>query len=318
MKIIAKSMILAMSVGALSMGTSLWGSSLELTEEVAKAPENASPVSYSRKDASIFSFQTRVPFGENREFIDEPAPVRPTDNPPSEEELAWRRELEASRLAMSSESADSKGSEEKKPPKSRRKSVKEASKKSRESSPMTGRRRAGSGVKKDEPVAAFLSASSSVTRDEITLLSPTKVTFVEEADNEGPVMEAAFSSPIEWVPEKLSHDEVKKLLAIPLGWKAIKIGSDSTVAGDVALQKESIQGGLASHKLPSPGVQRIADILLDYPDATAELDVEEKRHIHTLSEQGFDGFFGHYYLVHPTDKSKLAGSNFTIAFARKK
>ncbi|MBN9413715.1 MAG: hypothetical protein J0H12_07355 [Candidatus Paracaedimonas acanthamoebae] len=318
MKIVSKNIVLGVSMWMLSMGPSLWASSTEFPEELPERSESSLPAFPPQKEALNFSFQIRVPFmAEEREIIlDEPAPILPSGNPPTEEELAWREALIAK--ASSSKSADAEKS-----PKSRKKpinkthSIKESKGSSDERSPKNGRRRAGSGVKKDEPVAAFLSASSSVTHDEITFQPPAKVTYLKEDENKDPVIGVTFAVPLKGAPEKLTQEQIRELLGIPLKRKIIEIGFNSTVAGDVATKKVELEGGLASHKLTALGVQRISHILDTHPDAIAKLDSDEKRNDHTVKDQGYEyGFLGYYDLHLPSGK-KISESRFRIAIALK-
>src|SRR5690606_10560337 len=108
----------------------------------------------------------------------------------------------------------------------------------------------------EKDVLEELLPSSNVKKSIRGPLVPKKVTFLEE-DEQGPVMEVMLPSSIVNAPASLTHDEVKRLLDIPLVYKILELGFGSRLSGDVAKQKEEIQGGLASHKLPAIGVNRI-------------------------------------------------------------
>ncbi len=150
-------------------------------------------------------------------------------------------------------------------------------------------------------------------------LEPKKVTFLEE--NEECVAEKAIlSSSIVSAPNTLTHEQVKLLLDIPLEYSTIKLNFGVEISGQMASRKSDIQGGLAYHKLPAAGVTRIANILEEYPKSYAMLDIDEKRPVHTLSADGYQGVLGHYNLILSQEEGGykvLPKSKFTIAFATK-
>ncbi|AIL13167.1 hypothetical protein IM40_06095 [Candidatus Paracaedimonas acanthamoebae] len=323
MKNVAKKIVLSVSVWAVSAGASLWASQ---PEEESTA-QRSLPSFLNKKDARYFTPDDIALANKkanqeinNEEAFDEPAPVLPS-TPRPWQPLSLEGDNESPSINNGSSSTFGEKPEETKSPKTHRKSVKKTHslKGSKESvereSPKAGRRKANPSVKNEDPFATHL-PSSSTASSKIVLPIPVKVTFVEEDEKTGPVMKVKLPSHVAGAPPSLTYEEVKRLLGIPLEWRKLDLGY-SMLAGDVVRQKEEIQGGLASHKLAAPGVQRIANILAEYPNAKAKLDIDEKRISHTLSAQGFEGFVGHYYLEDGSSE-RLASSEFTIAFAIKK
>ncbi|MBN9344088.1 MAG: hypothetical protein BGO76_06755 [Caedibacter sp. 38-128] len=330
MKRVAQKIILSVSIWAVTAGTSLWASNLEEESTATKS----SAFILSKKPAQFFTsddiaFANQVAQEESDEELyafDEPAPV-PPKYPPiiTAEEEAWRRNLEASRLAALS-STDEVIADEKevKSPKTRRKSVKKTHSKGpkeeiKSESPKGGRKRTGSKVKKDETeILKELLPSSSGATIKSPLPTPLEITVLEESENHGPLMEATMPSKIVSAPSTLSHDEVEKLMGVNFINKKIELGFGSILSGDVTAEKKDIQGGKASHKLPELGAQRIKNLLELYPNACARLIIDEKREYHTLKDEGYKGVVGHYKLILPIGNGKyetIEGSSFTIAFA---
>lgn len=352
MKSIAQKIVVSMSVGALSLGTSLWASSSSDEDNTAKKPiPSFSPP--QRKFAQYFSpdkiaalqdedrselGSLRLEDSEDPDFNPGPfesAPMLPINRPRTTFEIALAEKQKAASLspenndlsekASSSPVVLSKEKEEKKDsPKMRKKSAKrtQSIKSTDSDSPRQNRKRTASKTKKEFASVEdeLLPSSSKATSSKVTLPEVIESIFVEEDESHVPAMKALILSDIVSAPARLTFEEVTKLLAIPLKNPKISLGFSSTLSGDVVTQKEEIQGGLASHKLPAPGVERIAKILAQYPEAIAVLDIDEKRVLHTLSDQGFKGVIGHYYLVQPLEGGmgeRLSSSEFSIAFAVK-
>lgn len=339
MKRVAKKIVLSVSVGAISLGSSLWASSSssEESEEKRASPKRRSFPSllYKRKDAEL-NLSNRVTALQQKaqddhikaeEAFDEPVPVMPTYPPiVTDVEMAWRKNLESSRLeTLSSSSKSIVEEKEATSPKMGRHSVKkthslqEPKDSVTSDSPKAGCRRTGSKTKKEgiELLKELLPSSAEIV-GKSPLATSSKIEVLEENENHGPLMEVTISSKIVSAPSELSYDEVKELMAVTLTNKKIELGFGSTLSGDVAAEKKDIQGGKASHKLPEMGAQRIKRLLENYPDARAQLIIDEKREYHTLKADGYKGVVGHYKLIIPTEEGgfeTLDGSSFSIAFA---
>lgn len=327
MKSISKKVVGSVLAVALSFGASVWASSLPDESGLGREEAPSSPL--QRKDARIFSFK-EIDYGRGLEESEDsgfnPGPFeRPPTFPSMNEELTEKLKTNL----MSTDSASSsigdivEEQEKKNSPKTRKKSTTRThSIKSSEGEPLKkGRKRGDSKSKKESPKDIDdLLLSSKISSSPEVLPKVIEAVFVEEDREKGPTMKATIASSIASAPISLTAEEVARLLAIPLEYRKVSLGFNSTLNGEVVTQKEEIQGGLASHKLPAPGVARIATILEENPEATALLDNDEKRIIHTLSDEGFKGLIAHYYLVLQLDDGtiyRIPSSEFSIAYAVK-